>query len=376
MSALGGLRPPAAVQGVRCLVLLGLAGGMDGPLDQPWRPLRTVRPQPVQLGVDLIGALGEPADQCLGHALELAVAVAVRWCPLHPECPDELALVGGPVDGVRSQPMPIQVPAVQGRPPSVRAPGPGWPRPDGCAAAGHPLWTSGGRSRPPARPVRTRAGHRRGRGGPPGARPGRRPPRPARRDGRPAPPGRWPGHPGRRGSRRSWSAAGPHRTPGRRCGHGAAQQLARRRVAALEHGLEPGRRCFALQPQAGGAGAVPPARGLAVAGQILLVVGGQLTGVIGLPAHRQLGDVGHHPPLPPAFVGASNAPLVHCSPQKMVSGVRVGRKLACERRLRGVRGCGYFLVRSDRQLWEAGVWQEPWTADRRRHGWRAQERWD
>jgi hypothetical protein len=26
------------------------------------------------------------------------------------------------------------------------------------------------------------------------------------------------------------------------------------------------------------------------------------------------------PPLPPAFVGASNAPLVHCSPQKMVWG--------------------------------------------------------
>jgi hypothetical protein len=29
---------------------------------------------------------------------------------------------------------------------------------------------------------------------------------------------------------------------------GAAQQLPRRRVAALEHGLEPGHRCFALQP--------------------------------------------------------------------------------------------------------------------------------
>jgi hypothetical protein len=29
------------------------------------------------------------------------------------------------------------------------------------------------------------------------------------------------------------------------------------------------------------------------------VVGGQLAGVILLPTHRQLGDVGHHPPLPP-----------------------------------------------------------------------------
>jgi hypothetical protein len=64
---------------------------------------------------------------------------------------------------------------------------------------------------------------------------------------------------------------------------------------------------------------VRAARGLAVAGQILLVVGGQLPGVVGLSAHRELGDVGHHPAAPlPAFVGASNAPLVHCSPQKMV----------------------------------------------------------
>jgi len=76
---------------------------------------------------------------------------------------------------------------------------------------------------------------------------------------------------------------------------GTAQQLTRRWVLALEHGLEPGRRCFALQPQAGGAGAVPPAWGLAVAGQVLLVVGGQLAGVIRLPTYRELGDVGHHP---------------------------------------------------------------------------------
>ena len=58
--------------------------------------------------------------QVLGQALELPVAVGVRRRPLHPECPDELALVGGPVDGVRGQPMPVQVPAVQGRPASVR----------------------------------------------------------------------------------------------------------------------------------------------------------------------------------------------------------------------------------------------------------------
>jgi hypothetical protein len=35
----------------------------------------------------------------------------------------------------------------------------------------------------------------------------------------------------------------------------AAEQLAGRGVAALEYGLEPGRRCFALQPE--GAGAAP-----------------------------------------------------------------------------------------------------------------------
>jgi hypothetical protein len=67
--------------------------------------------------------------------------------------------------------------------------------------------------------------------------------------------------------------------------------------------------------QAAGAGAVPPAWGLAVAGQVLFVVGGQLAGVILLPPHRQLGDVDDHPDhSPPAIVGASNAPVVHCSP--------------------------------------------------------------
>jgi hypothetical protein len=79
---------------------------------------------------------------------------------------------------------------------------------------------------------------------------------------------------------------------------GTAEQLASRGVPALEHGLEPGHRCFALQPKVGGADAVPPAWGLAVAGQVLFVVGGQLAGVILLPPYRELGDVGHHPPLP------------------------------------------------------------------------------
>jgi hypothetical protein len=94
---------------------------------------------------------------------------------------------------------------------------------------------------------------------------------------------------------------------------GPAEQLPGRRVAALKHAPEARRRCFALHPQAGGAGAVPTAWGLTVPRQVLLVVGGQLTGVILLPAHRQLGNVGHHPAASlPVFVGASNAPVVHC----------------------------------------------------------------
>jgi hypothetical protein len=43
------LGPPAAVQRVRDLVLLGLAGGLHRPLDQPRRPLPTVRDQPIHL---------------------------------------------------------------------------------------------------------------------------------------------------------------------------------------------------------------------------------------------------------------------------------------------------------------------------------------
>jgi hypothetical protein len=40
---------------------------------------------------------------------------------------------------------------------------------------------------------------------------------------------------------------------------GTAEQLAGCGVAAFEHGLEPGHGCFACQPEAAGAGAVPAA---------------------------------------------------------------------------------------------------------------------
>ena len=118
----GRLLPPPSIQAVRWLMLFGLPVRLDGPLDQPRRPLSTVGDQPVELAVDLAAALGEAADQVLGHPLELPVAVGVRGRPLHPQCPDEHALVGGPVDSIGGQPMPIQIPTVQGRPASVRPP--------------------------------------------------------------------------------------------------------------------------------------------------------------------------------------------------------------------------------------------------------------
>jgi hypothetical protein len=136
---------------------------------------------------------------------------------------------------------------------------------------------------------------------------------------------------------------------------GAAEQLASAGVAALEHGLEPGHGCFALQAEAGGAGAIPPPWGLPVARQVLLVVGGQLAGVVLLPPHRQLGHIRHHPPLPPRRRWHQQRTRGALLSSENGFGVRVGRKLACERRLRGVRGCGYFLVRSDRQLWKQGM---------------------
>jgi hypothetical protein len=111
----------------------------------------------------------------------------------------------------------------------------------------------------------------------------------------------------------------------------AAEQLPGRGVAALEHGLEPRRRCFA-QPEAAGGGAVPPARGLTVAREILLVVLGELAGVVRLPPYRELGDVGHHPaaPSPPSLAPAPHPWCIALLGKWF--GVRVGREQACERR--------------------------------------------
>jgi hypothetical protein len=315
-AALGRLLTPSVIEGVRCLVLLGLAGGLNGPLDQPRRPLPTVRDQPVQLGVDLVGALREAANQLLGHSGQLAVAVAVRCRPFHPECPGQLALVGGSVDGVRGQPMPVQVPAVQRCPASVRSldavdddqmgvqqritlSGRPVVEPDRQhPLSGHALDTAVAAAGPQvlvqiadrlSQPSMMRLEH--------------------------CPSGR-----------RVTQAVEDRDALGRPQDHvegghgvaamGATQELAGGGVAALEHGLEPRRQCFALQPKTAGASTVPAARGLPVARQILLVVGGQLAGVVRLPPHRELGDVGHHRVASlPAVVGASERTVVHCSPR-------------------------------------------------------------
>jgi hypothetical protein len=247
------------VQGVRCLVLLGLAGGLDDPLDQPRRQLPTVRDEPVQLGVDLAGALGEAADQLLSYPLELAVAVSVRRCPLDPECPDEFPLVGGPVDGVRSQPMPIQIPAVQGRPAAVRPLHPVGDDQMGvqqrialarCPVveadrqqplSGHVLDTAVATAGPK---VSVQVADRLDQPGMMGRQYG--------------PAGGWVteavedrdalGRPQHHIKARHGVAA-----------MGPAQQLPGGGIPALEHGLEPGHGCFACQPQAVGAGAIPAA---------------------------------------------------------------------------------------------------------------------
>jgi hypothetical protein len=91
-------------------------------------------------------------------------------------------------------------------------------------------------------------------------------------------------------------------------GHGvatvrSAEELPGGGVAALEHPPEARDRCFAFHAECRRGLAVPAAWGLAVAGQVRLVVGGQLAGVILLPPHRQLDHVGHHP------AAASSPPL-------------------------------------------------------------------
>jgi hypothetical protein len=140
----------------------------------------------------------------------------------------------------------------------------------------------------------------------------------------------------------------------------AAQQLASGRVAAFEHGLEFGHGCFAMQPQGDGAGAVPAACTLAVAGQVLLVVGGQLASVVLLPPHRQLRDVGHHPA---AASSPASAPATHpwC--------IALLRRFRVESRAR--RGRPSVMTRHGRAAsagWKSGAVRGMNGASRRRLG--------
>jgi hypothetical protein len=242
--------------------------------------------------------------------------VAVRGRPLHPQRPGQRPLVGGPVDGVGSQPMPVQVPAVQGCPAAVRS----------LDAVGDHQMGVQQRVALPGRPVVE----------PPGQHPlsvhvldttmsaagaqvlvkvGDRLGQPSMMGGEHRVAGRWVTQAVE--DRDALSRPQDHVKGGHGVAAvGAAEEFASRGVSAFEHRLEPGHRCFALQSEAAGAGTVPPAWGLTVARQIRLVVGGQLAGVVLLPTHRQLGDVGHHPGCSlPRSPGASNAPLVHCSPR-------------------------------------------------------------
>jgi hypothetical protein len=120
-AALGCLRSPPRVQGLRRHILLGLTGGVNGPLHQPWRSRSPLGLEAFDLGGDLLGPLGEHPQQLGRDALELTVAMPVRDCPLDTERAGQLPLVDGPVDRVRRPPMPVQVAAVQRRPPPIRA---------------------------------------------------------------------------------------------------------------------------------------------------------------------------------------------------------------------------------------------------------------
>ena len=93
--ALGRLLPPSSVQGVRRLVLLRFAGGLDSPFDQPRRPLPTLRSQPIELGIDLAGAPENPRTNASGIPWSSRVAVASAGVHSTPRVLDKRPLVGG-----------------------------------------------------------------------------------------------------------------------------------------------------------------------------------------------------------------------------------------------------------------------------------------
>jgi hypothetical protein len=99
----------------------------------------------------------------------------------------------------------------------------------------------------------------------------------------------------------------------------AAEQLARGGVAALEDPPERLGRRFARLAKADGTSAVPPARTLAVAGQVLLAVLGDLAGVVALRPAESFATSTTTPRLPPAPLSASErTPDALLSSEKMM----------------------------------------------------------
>src|SRR6266542_1724456 len=290
-----GLVLPAAVQRLGGLMLLGLAGGVDGELDQPaGARLALLALQPRKLGGDLLVPLGELLEHLVGHAHQLAVAPTVRGRPANPEGAGQLLLVGRPVDRVRGGTMVEQVTRIQ-RPPLP------------VLAAGAVVDDQVGVQQRIPRPA--------------GAvdKPGRQQPRPANMLGavvaaagadlavevgdRLADRVLVGGQDRRAGllvaqpvQHRDALGGTKHQVPrGHRVGAGwTAELLAGLGVAPGEQVLERLRRAGAFKTERGGAAAKVLAGGLAVAGQVLLAVLGDLAGVVVGPPGRQLVQVRGH----------------------------------------------------------------------------------
>src|SRR6266545_2779048 len=290
-----GLVLPAAVQRLGGLMLLGLAGGVDGELDQPaGARLALLALQPRKLGGDLLVPLGELLEHLVGHAHQLAVAPTVRGRPANPEGAGQLLLVGRPVDRVRGGTMVEQVTRIQ-RPPLP------------VLAAGAVVDDQVGVQQRIPRPA--------------GAvdKPGRQQPRPANMlgavvaaagadlavevgdrladrvlvGGQDRRAGLLVAQPGQH---RDALGGTKHQVPrGHRVGAGwTAELLAGLGVAPGEQVLERLRRAGAFKTERGGAAAKVLAGGLAVAGQVLLAVLGDLAGVVVGPPGRQLVQVRGH----------------------------------------------------------------------------------
>jgi hypothetical protein len=123
---------------------------------------------------------------------------------------------------------------------------------------------------------------------------------------------------------------------------GAAEQLAGVGVAPLEDPLEPfgGRGAFLAERR--GAGAVPAARGLAVAAQVLFAVVGDLADVVVLPAHCELGQIRDHPsPRSAATLGSkrTRGALLSCVGFGWYEGRAMRQRKGERLRVRLVRKC-------------------------------------